>query len=152
MRIGRDDYLLFVATYIIDVNAHCWPFIKTPPYIRSTSLEDFIPPCSRRTPGPLPALSSSLQSLDSSSHSPPPPSPHHPPTATTTTITLRQPSICVSLELLFRRASHPFLWWKRTSPPLDTLTVVLLFFSTPLSFLLSLMPPLPASSSSLSTN
>lgn len=47
-RIGRSGYLLFVATYIIDVNAHCWPFIKTPPYIRSTPLEDFIPPCSRR--------------------------------------------------------------------------------------------------------
>lgn len=41
-------YLLLVATYIIDVNAHCWPFIKTPPYIRSTSVEDFIPPCSGR--------------------------------------------------------------------------------------------------------
>lgn len=27
-----------MATYIIDVNAHCSPFIKTPPYIRSSSL------------------------------------------------------------------------------------------------------------------
>lgn len=34
---------------------------------------------------------------------------------------LRQPSMCVSLDLLLRRASHPFLWWKRTSPPLDSL-------------------------------
>lgn len=43
VRIGRSGYLLSVTTYIIDVNAHCLPFIKTPPYIRSTPLEDFIP-------------------------------------------------------------------------------------------------------------
>lgn len=130
VRIGRSGYLLFVATYIIDVNAHCWPFIKTPPYIRSTPLEDFIPPYSRRTRALFPHPS---RSLGSSSHSPPPPPP--PPTNTTTTVTLRQ-TLCtrLSLDLFFRRANHPFLWWKRTSPPLDTLTVVLLFSSTPFFF------------------
>lgn len=105
-----------MATYIIDVNAHCWPFIKTPPYIRSPSLEDFIPPCSP-WPDPPPATLLTLRlvlflSFSSSSsfllllHR---------------RCRLRQPSMCVSLDLLLRQASHPFLWWKRTSPPLDSL-------------------------------
>lgn len=63
VRIGRSGYLLSVATYIIDVNAHCWPFIKTPPYIRSTPLEDFIPPCSRRARALFPRSSRSLSTL-----------------------------------------------------------------------------------------
>lgn len=143
MRIGRSGYLLFVATYIIDVNAHCWPFIKTPPYIRSTPLEDFIPPCSRRARTLFPHSS---RSLDSSSHSPP----------LLFFLLLHyyyysSPTLVrVSLNLLFRRASHPFLWWKRTSPPLDAShrRGPFLFFSTPLSFLMpapSLPPSLPAS-------
>lgn len=104
VRIGRSDYLLSVATYIIDVNAHCWPFIKTPPYIRSTPLGDFIPPCSRRaqalfprSPHDLLALLRILLLLLLL-------------LLATTTITLRQPSVRVSLDLLFRQASHPFLW------------------------------------------
>lgn len=78
MRVGRSGYLRFVATYIIDVNVHCWPFIKTPPYIRSTPLEDFIPPCSRRARTLFPrSLSTSspcfllLNLFSSSSYSPP---------------------------------------------------------------------------------
>lgn len=142
VRIERSGYLLFVATYIIDVNAHCWPFIKTPPYIRSTPLQDFIPPYSRRTRALFPHSS---RSLGSSSHSPPPP-----PTNTTTTVTLRQPSVRVSHSIFSFAGQVIRFCGGNAHHHLSTLSPwVLLFFSTPFSFL---MPALPSSSSSLSTN